>query len=235
MSAVSGEKLTASQENYLEAILSLVTEGRVARVRDIADRLGVAMSSVTGALKGLAKRGLVNYSPHEFITLSGRGRATGERIAVRHRILRRFLTDVLEVDADLAEANACRIEHAVDDAVMRRLRRFVEFVCQDASARDWLGAFRLACGSADAQAEGGKENDSMTLAEMKPGQKAKIVRLSGAAVTNRRLVDMGLTQGAAVSVVRVAPLGDPLEITARGYHLSLRRQEAEGIEVEGVE
>ena len=71
-----------------------------------------------------------------------------------------------------------------------------------------------------------------TLAEIKPGQKVKIMRVAGAAAANRRLVDMGLVRNTVVSVLRVAPLGDPMEIKVRGYNLSLRKAEAEGIEVE---
>ncbi len=73
-----------------------------------------------------------------------------------------------------------------------------------------------------------------TLADLSVGQTATIVRVRGAAATNRRLADMGVVRNTEVTVRRVAPLGDPVEIGVRGYNLGLRKQEAEGIEVEQV-
>lgn len=71
----------------------------------------------------------------------------------------------------------------------------------------------------------------MTLAELSPGETGFIVSVGGAGPLRRRLMDMGLLPGQAVKVEKVAPLGDPIEVTIRSYALSLRRQEAEGVEV----
>ncbi len=71
----------------------------------------------------------------------------------------------------------------------------------------------------------------MTLNELEIGKTAKIVRLNGEGAVKRRIMDMGLTKGTEVTVRKVAPLGDPIEITVRGYELSLRKDEAVKIEV----
>ena len=71
----------------------------------------------------------------------------------------------------------------------------------------------------------------MTLNEIKVGDTAKIVRLNGEGAVKRRIMDMGLTKGSEVTVRRVAPLGDPIELTVRGYELSIRRDEAATIVV----
>ncbi len=71
----------------------------------------------------------------------------------------------------------------------------------------------------------------MTLNELAIGKTARIVRLNGEGAVKRRIMDMGLTKGAEVTVRKVAPLGDPIEVTVRGYELSLRRDEAVKIEV----
>lgn len=136
------EKLTASQEDYLEIIWALVREQRVARVTDIAERLGVSMPSVTGALKTLAKLNLVEYSPHKFITLSEEGRRVAQNITSRHRILREFLTDVLDLPAEKAEQTACRIEHAIGDTVSQRLHDLVHFWETRFPRKDWPKTFR---------------------------------------------------------------------------------------------
>ena len=71
-----------------------------------------------------------------------------------------------------------------------------------------------------------------TLKEVAVGQTVTVKKLSGAGPVKRRIMDMGITKGVEVYVRKVAPLGDPVEVTARGYELSLRRADAEMIEVE---
>ena len=73
---------------------------------------------------------------------------------------------------------------------------------------------------------------SKYLHELKPGEKGKIVKVGGGRGIQRRLLDMGLVSGSDVEVERVAPLGDPIEIKIKGYHLSLRKEEASNIQVE---
>ena len=72
----------------------------------------------------------------------------------------------------------------------------------------------------------------MNLSNLKPGQRARITALGAACPMKRRLMDMGLLAGSEVLVEKVAPLGDPIEIRIRSYHLSLRKAEAEGVAVE---
>ena len=70
-----------------------------------------------------------------------------------------------------------------------------------------------------------------TLRDARIGETVKIARLKGVGALKRRLMDMGLTGGTEVYVRKVAPLGDPMEITVRGYELSLRKEDAEGVEL----
>ena len=72
----------------------------------------------------------------------------------------------------------------------------------------------------------------MTLREASVGQTVKVVKLTGTGPVKRRIMDMGITKGIEITVRKVAPLGDPIEITVRGYELSLRKADAEMIEVE---
>ena len=71
----------------------------------------------------------------------------------------------------------------------------------------------------------------MTLKEVKPGQTVKVEKINGTGAIRRRIMDMGITRGAQLYVRKVAPLGDPIEITVRNYELSLRKGEAEIIEI----
>ena len=72
----------------------------------------------------------------------------------------------------------------------------------------------------------------MTLKEVKPGATVKVVKISGEGAIKRRIMEMGLTKGIEVFIRKVAPLGDPVEVTVRDYELSLRKADAELVEVE---
>lgn len=74
----------------------------------------------------------------------------------------------------------------------------------------------------------------MNLAQLKPGEKGKITSIGAIGPLKRRLMDMGVLVGEEVTVMKVAPLGDPIEVKIKSYNLSLRKKEAEGIEVEGT-
>lgn len=73
-----------------------------------------------------------------------------------------------------------------------------------------------------------------TLKESKVGDAVRVVKLHGEGAVKRRIMDMGLTKGVDVQIRKVAPLGDPIEVTVRGYELSIRKADAEMIEVEGI-
>lgn len=76
-----------------------------------------------------------------------------------------------------------------------------------------------------------KGENSMTLREASIGQTVTVTRLTGEGPVKRRIMDMGITKGVSVYVRKMAPLGDPVEVTVRGYELSLRKADAELIEV----
>ena len=148
MQANPGRRLSASLEDYLEAIFHIVARKQAARAKDIAERVGVNRSSVTGALRVLSDKGLVNYAPYDVITLTESGRAAATDVVRRHNVLRDFLVRVLGVEAGEAEPAACKMEHAVPRGVIERLVAFADFVetCPRAGA-DWIEAFMARCDS----------------------------------------------------------------------------------------
>jgi len=139
---VPARRLTDSLEDYLEAIYQIAARKRVARVKDIARRLEVKASSVTGALRALAKRGLVDYAPYEVVTLTDAGREAAAGVVGRHEAVRDFLVKVLAVPDDRAGTTACKMEHAMDDDLRDRLARFVEFTETHAEAGKQVRSFR---------------------------------------------------------------------------------------------
>jgi len=122
------EPLSASLENYLEAIFLLARERTVARSKDISERMKVNRSSVTGALQALRERGLVNYERYGFATLTPEGEEAATRVLRRHEALRDFFVNVLSIEEGEADEAACRMEHGISKHIVDRLVDFAEFV-----------------------------------------------------------------------------------------------------------
>jgi len=121
-------ELSASLEDYLEAIYWCAQQYGVARVSQIAERLGVGKSSVTAALKTLAEKSYVNYDPYQFITLTETGHALACGVVRKHQILKRFLTEILGINESQANDNACKMEHVMDDEVFDRMLCFIQYI-----------------------------------------------------------------------------------------------------------
>jgi DtxR family Mn-dependent transcriptional regulator len=92
--------------------------------------LGVSRSSVTGALRVLKKKGLANYKPYDYVTLTESGQVAAAEIARKHNILKAFFVNVLGVEPDLAQQAACQAEHALGPEIIARLLCFIDFVTQ---------------------------------------------------------------------------------------------------------
>lgn len=126
--AETSEGLSGSLEDYLETIFHLVAEKQVAHAKDIAQRMHVRGASVTGALRSLASRGLINYAPYDVTTLTPKGEAAARDVVRRHNALREFFVKVLAIDAETADETACKMEHTMSRTVLERFLGFLAFV-----------------------------------------------------------------------------------------------------------
>ena len=231
--------LSATMEDYLETIYQLQATHQVARVRDIARQLGVKMPTVSGALKTLAGRGLVEHEAYGYATLTEEGRQLAEQVHDRHTAIVDLLQRVMLLAPEQAGDEACRLEHALSSESLERLRLLTRFMQENESVHaQWQAHLAQAaiCEVApEAVAAPAVVAEDVTLDEVAPGSAAVIVRICGEGPIRRRLLDMGLRPGAEVRVERLAPLGDPIEIMLLDYHLTLRRNEAVNIHVQIVE
>jgi DtxR family Mn-dependent transcriptional regulator len=138
--------LSASLEDYLETIFHIEEEKHAARAKDVAERLQVSAASVTAALRSLAKKKLINYTPYDLITLTTKGKAIAEDVVLRHETLREFFIKVLAIDPKEAEEVACKMEHAMSENILERLAQFVTFLetCPRGGT-EWLKGFASYC------------------------------------------------------------------------------------------
>jgi Mn-dependent DtxR family transcriptional regulator len=113
-------------EMYLETIYILEDNHGHAHVVDIAKRLGVSKPSVSKAMKYLKAKGLVNKEPYGVITLTEKGKVVSEKIYNNHRLISMFLEHSLELDANEASQNACKIEHILSDDMLIAIKRYLK-------------------------------------------------------------------------------------------------------------
>lgn len=119
-------KLTQSMEDYLKAILSLENERGSVRVKDIAGKLDITMPSVSSALKNLEKQDLVCHPRYDLVVLTSQGSQIARDIYYCHQVIKDFLSQVLGLDAEIAERDACGMEHAISQETFESLARFLE-------------------------------------------------------------------------------------------------------------
>ena len=208
-------ELSKSTEDYLETIYNLLNQKKEATVKSIAEYLNVSLPAVTGALKSLQEKDLVIYKAYEPVKLTKRGAEIAKEITQRHIVIRTFLNTVLKLNEFEANEEACALEHAMSPKTIKKLSVLMEKIKKDDHFKDLF--------INDGEAH---------LCDQKPGTKVKILKILGETAIKRRITEMGLTQGTEVEVIRKAPLGDPIEIKARGFLISLRHNEAHNIIVE---
>lgn len=147
-------QLSESLEDYLEVILDLERTQKVARAKDIARKMEVQRGSVTSALKNLEEKGLINYQPYSFITLTQKGKKIAEEITRRHAVLKNLLLNILNIDEKTAESTACRMEHAIDKKSLERLVAFSDYIYKCPRAgEDWIRSFVNYCSSSETEWE----------------------------------------------------------------------------------
>lgn len=241
--------VSATMEDYLEAIYRLQREGEQVRVKGVAEALSVALPTVTSALQTLKSAELVRHEKYGTVELTLEGLRRAEEINRRHGAFVDFLTSVLQVDPKTAEDEACAMEHAISPRTLTRLITLMEFlkVCPR-TGEEWLGHLAgrwddfpcdgecadciAAIEAPEKEGRRAGRGQTLVLSECAPGCRGLVVDIGGSGPTRRRIADMGVTRGVPVEVARVAPLGDPMEVKVRGYHLSLRKSEASRIKIE---
>jgi len=124
----SAEKLGESLEDYAEAILELEEKEGSARVTGVSKKLSVSKPSVSEALALLKKRGVITHAPYSTIRLTEKGKRLAKKVRWRHEILSGFLTDILGIQREKADVQACRMEHVLEPETIEKLCRLGAFL-----------------------------------------------------------------------------------------------------------
>lgn len=125
---IKGIQLSLKQQSYIETIYELCKTHSHAHTKDIADKMGIKMASVTEAIQGLAEKGIINYQARLNMTLTQLGEDIALELDKRHLALADFFKNILCCSNEYSEDIACKIEHVIDDQFLQRLTDFVTFL-----------------------------------------------------------------------------------------------------------
>jgi len=221
--------MSNSIQEYLEALYTLTQNGKTAGTSEISRRLKISPASVTEMLKKLAEMDYIQYSRYQGVTLSPKGFALAEKMARKHRILERFLHDVLKIGNDKVHAEACEMEHTLSDSTDRAMCQALKSPDKCPDDKKIIPACNLSFASCaecqnwedDLEKVSPRRTNVRSLSELKEKQEAPIAFIRGDKKALRRLADLGLTPGTRIKVSRIAPLKGPVEILVRGTSLAL--------------
>lgn len=213
-------------EEYLEAVYDLTVEGGNARTNEIAERLRVSPASVTEMVQRLSAEGFLSYERYKGARLTEKGKRVAERIKRKHRLVERFLVDVLGAKRDEFHDEACRLEHVISDESERRICQIVNNprFCPD--------------GDPIPECENGvcsmcQDRPCLPLVEMQEGQSGEITHLKCEDSKRiRRLISMGLVPGRNITLEERIPMGGPLLIRLEECRVALAKEYADLVMVQ---
>jgi DtxR family Mn-dependent transcriptional regulator len=226
-----GEKNTQkSTQDYLKTIYNLSKNIETVNNTNISQKLKVSPASVTEMLKKLADENYIKYSPYHGSTLTEKGLKEAQKITRKHRLLESFLSNVLRIENNKVHQEACQMEHALSDEAEESLCRFLKHpdTCPDDGKT--IPACDLPFSNCEECTQlhqkgmehvGKRDTNLTSIRELKSGTFGKISFIRGEHKTLQRLLDMGLTPGTKIQIVKVAPMDGPIEIAVRGSNLAL--------------
>ena len=214
-------QMNITSEDYLRTIYAVYERNKKEGIKsaDIAKELNISRPSVSSMLKQLAKKRYVLADRYQKIFLTESGKQEARKIMHKHRVIEVFLTDTLGHDIDLVHEEAHNLEHAFSDRSIEKLEELLNNPKISPTGRPIP------------HAHDGEAIMNTTLDKVKKGQEGRIMKVNGKGETRKRILEMGVVKGAKITVMKVAPLGDPIELKIKGYLLSLRKQDAKDIEV----
>jgi len=237
------EKLSANIEEYLEAIYKISNNEECVKTTQISKDLGITSASVSEMIKKLEKMGYVKYSQYKGVKLTDEGLKNAKKVTRKHRLLERFLHDILKLKDNFLHDQACEMEHSLSDEAERALCQVLEHPdkCPGDSVIPACDLKFNTCEECmdrkeEEVNEVGKRNENLIpIMELKNHQKGKVSFIRGDYKVIRRLLDMGITIGAFISVIKIAPLSGPVEVAIRGSKLAIGRDIACNVFVELIE
>ncbi|OGS43876.1 MAG: hypothetical protein A3K76_07305 [Euryarchaeota archaeon RBG_13_57_23] len=212
-------------EQYLKIIYNLTEEGGAAKTTEIAAALGVAPASVTEMLHKLAEQRYISHTPYKGVILRPKGKRIACKIARRHRLLERFLADIVGTKGKSIHEQACKMEHAITDEAEKNLCRLLNRPKTCPGGRNIPKCQRPItcekCASWD-----------VPLSAIKEGEKAIVSHLVAQDQDELcSMLAMGFVPGSEVKVEKRVPMGGPIIVSLRGTKIAIARDRGDVLHV----
>jgi len=186
----------------------------------LAEALHVSRPTVTATLRRMVRDGFVTLNERKEVQLTPKGQAIAERLQRRHRIVERWLTDVLGFDWARSDAEAHKLEHAMSDEVFERLNKQLGYPTTCPHGNPIPGNVPMQ-----------RERDVIPLATVRAGERVSVVRISEYAENVSELLEYlgarGIVPGAQLAISEIAPLNGPISLKVKGKIVPLSREVAQ--------
>lgn len=235
------DNLSENIEEYLEIIYKIsLEEEEPVTTSKISKFLNIAPGSVTQMLKKLDKQGYVVYSPYKGVVLTKKGLKSASKITRKHRLLERFLDDVLNLKKDKIHNQACKMEHTLSDDAERALCQFLDQPdqCPD---EDLIPAcdFKLdTCEECidrieeDLEVIGFREENLISITALNEHETGKVSFIRGDHAMVKELLDQDITIGDVITVLNNPKFKEKIELEVKGSKITLSKEMAKNIFVE---
>jgi DtxR family Mn-dependent transcriptional regulator len=202
-------------EQYLKVIYNLTEEGGSAKTTDIASVLDVAPASVTEMLHKLSDQGFIKHEPYKGVVLKSKGKKIALKVARKHRLLERFLTDFVGISGRSTHEQACKMEHALTDEAEHNLCRIMHHPaeCPDGKKIPKCDK-QISCDSCTSK--------DVPLSDVAEGESAVVSHLM-AQDELCSMLSMGFVPGAEVKVEKRIPMGGPVIVSLKGTKVAIGR------------
>ena len=211
---------TSTVESYLEIIFMMVVEGQPVIGARLADALHVSRPTVTATLQRMERDGLIKLNDRKEIQMTAKGQAIAEHLQRRHRVVERWLTDVLGFDWAKSDAEAHKLEHAMSDEVFELLNKQLGYPATCPHGNPIPGNTRSVM----------LDTKAIQLSAAREGERVTVVRISEYAENVGELLEYlggrGVTPGAHIAVTEIAPLNGPLTLKLGSKVISMSREVA---------
>jgi len=231
------ELLSESIEEYLKTLYKLSQEKKLVSTSSISSELRIAPASVTQMLQRLAKMGLVDYSPYRGVKLTMKGYKRAEKIIRKHRLLERFLYDILNLKEDKIHQQACEMEHALSDDAERALCQLLKqpSYCPDKNPIPPCNFKFKTCNEClkrkdeDLKEIGSRDENLLSLLQLEEMEEGRVSFIRGDYKFMEKIMNMGITIGSIIRVLRKSHPTESIEIEVKGSKILLRKDIANNI------
>ncbi|AWB11034.1 MAG TPA: metal-dependent transcriptional regulator [Thermodesulfobium narugense] len=196
----SYSELTPSLENYLRTIYDINQSKGIARVRDLAKQLRVKTPSAVAAIESLKNKGLVTQERYGHIELTNKGRILAQNLSRRKNTIVNFLVRILRIEKNLAEQDACLLEHDFSQSTFRKMEKMIAFIeMLEEKHPEIFKEFKKFIFDSDEKYEA---NEPKSLVELKDDEEAIIVHINLDQISKEKLAILGLKKGSKIKRIQ---------------------------------